>query len=209
MVCKQKVSDQLRAYIKFKRRTPAGDRGVTSTDLSNSQGTIEESKEKSKKEDGRSKKLSKRDERTILRQIRVLRRDDGNWTIKRLMENSNVTHVTQRTVTRLLHQNGYKYLQARKKGLVSEKDEMDHLKLAQRILKEYDEDIWKKDIAFYLDGVSFAYKRNPQDQAKAPKGRVWREESEDLSHGCTSKGTSVAQGQIQLSFWWQFPMGAG
>ena len=74
------------------------------------------------------------------------------------MENSNVTHVTQRTVTRLLHQNGYKYLQARKKGLVSEKNKKDRLKLARRILKEYDEDIWKKDIAFYLDGVSFAYK---------------------------------------------------
>ena len=110
---------------------------------------------------GRPKKLSERDKRTILRQIRLLRCEDGNWTIKRLMEISNVTHVSQRTVTRLLHQNGYKYLQARKKGLLSEKDKKDRVKFARKMLKNYDEDVWKNDIAFYLDGVSFAYKRNP------------------------------------------------
>ena len=33
------------------------------------------------------------------------------------------------------------------------------MKFARKMLKNYDEDVWKKNIAFYLDGVSFAYKR--------------------------------------------------
>jgi hypothetical protein len=34
-------------------------------------------------------------------------------------------------------------------------------------------DVWTQDIAFYLDGTGFAYKRNPLDQALTPKGRVY------------------------------------
>ena len=47
---------------------------------------------------------------------------------------------------------------------------------------------------FYLDGVSFIYKTNPMDQARAPKGRVWQKKSEGLKQGCLAKGSKVETG---------------
>ena len=114
-----------------------------------------------------------------------MRQDDGNWTVKRLMEQVNVQHVSVRTVTRYLHANGYRYLQARKKGLVSEADKKKRVRFAKKIMKEYDEDFWTKDIAFYLDDVSFVYKKNPKDQATAPTGKIWRKANEGLKSGWT------------------------
>jgi hypothetical protein len=54
--------------------------------------------------------------------------------------------------------------------------------------------VWTQDIAFYLDGTGFAYKRNPLDQALAPKGRVWRKRSKGLTPGCTAKGQKTGTG---------------
>jgi hypothetical protein len=36
-----------------------------------------------------------------------------------------------------------------------------------RFLRPCSHDVWTQDIAFYLDGTGFAYKRNPLDQALA------------------------------------------
>ena len=36
----------------------------------------------------------------------------------------------------------------------------------------YSQEIWTEGIAFYLDETGFMYKRNPLDQARAPKARV-------------------------------------
>ena len=41
------------------------------------------------------------------------------------------------------------------------------------------------NLAFYLDCVSFWYKRNPADQASASHSRIWRKKSEGLMFGCT------------------------
>ena len=49
-------------------------------------------------------------------------------------------------------------------------------------------------MAFYVDGVSFTHKRRPMDQAKAPRGRVWRKKSEGLKRGCTAKGSKEGTG---------------
>ena len=51
--------------------------------------------------------------------------------------------------------------------------------------------MWEKGIAFYLDGVNFAYKTNPLDQARAPTGRIYRKKSEGLDQFCTAKGKKV------------------
>ncbi len=110
------------------------------------------------------------------------------------MESVNVIDVSVRTVTRFLRANGYKYLQARKKGLVSDKDKLKRVRFARKMIKEYERDVWTKDIAFYLDGVSFAYKRNPKDQAIATTGRVWRKANEGLKAGCTAKGKKCGTG---------------
>ena len=53
---------------------------------------------------------------------------------------------------------------------------------------DYSRNVWEKEIAFYLDATSFVYKRHPMDQARAPRGRIWRKISEGLDPGCTAKG---------------------
>ena len=54
--------------------------------------------------------------------------------------------------------------------------------------------MWKDNVAFYLDCVSFWYKRNPADQASAPHSRIWHKKCEGLMCGCTTKGAKVRSG---------------
>ncbi len=63
------------------------------------------------------------------------------------MESVNVIDVSVRTVTRFLRANGYKYVQVRKKGLVSDKDKLKQVRFAQKMIKEYKRDVWTKDMA--------------------------------------------------------------
>ena len=49
-------------------------------------------------------------------------------------------------------------------------------------------------VAFYLDGISFAYKGNPKSEAQAPAGKVWRRSNEGLKSGCTVKGSKCGTG---------------
>ena len=53
----------------------------------------------------------------LLRQIDVLRRQEGSFSVKRLMveEGIDARTVSSKTVRRLLHRHGYKYIQARLK----------------------------------------------------------------------------------------------
>ncbi len=143
---------------------------------------------------GRPRKISDRQQRKMLRLVKTLRRQDPNWTVRRLMERADIMHVSRRTVTRLLNANGYKYLQARKKGLLSERDRKLRVKFAKHMIKDYPKDVWQTTIAFYFDAVGFIYKRNPCDQALAPSGKVWRTPSEGLAHGCTAKGQACGTG---------------
>ena len=90
---------------------------------------------------------------------------------------------------------GYHYPQARKKGILTEKDKSARRRFARDIKNNYySSDLWTKDICFCLDGASFAHKYNPCDQNQAPKGRVWRRMSEGLDTGCTAKGAHVGTG---------------
>ena len=97
------------------------------------------------------------------------------------MERTGIRHVTDRTVRRLLNRNGYFFLQARKKGLMSQTDKDHRVEFARKMQAEYPPSVWTDSVAFYLDDVSFVYKTNPLDQARAPKGRVWRKRSEGLT----------------------------
>lgn len=145
---------------------------------------------------GRPRKLTKRDERKLLRAMMTLRKEEGQFSSCRLMERAGIGKdaVSNRTIRRVLRRNGFFYLQARKKGLMSEKDLALRLEFAKRIKKTYPCDVWQKNIAFYLDGVSFYYKTNPADQARAPRGRIWRRKCEGLKRGCTAKGSKEGSG---------------
>ena len=105
-----------------------------------------------------------------------------------------IRHVTDRTVRRLLNRNGYFFLQGCKKGLMSQMDKDRRVEFAQKMQAEYSPSVWTDSVSFYLDGVSFVYKTNSLDQARAPKGRVWRKRSEGLIQGCLAKGSKSGAG---------------
>ena len=42
--------------------------------------------------------------------------------------------------------------------------------------------------------MSFYDKRNPEGQAKAPQGRIWKTKREGLAEGCTAKGKKEGSG---------------
>ena len=145
---------------------------------------------------GRPSKLSERMKRLLKRSITVLREQEGSFSVYRLMSFCSIdpNTISVDTVRRYLHSEGYYYLQARKKGLITRNDMKKMLLFARKMKTQYKEDVWTKDISFYLDGTSFAYKRNPLDQARAPKGRIWRRKNEGMDYGCTAKGRKTGPG---------------
>lgn len=107
----------------------------------------------------------------------------------------NPKKAKYRTFVSYLHKMGYKYRQTRRKGLLTEKDHLVRLKYA-RAASKFNSRFWTDDIAFYLDGVSFIYKRNPLKEAISPRGKLWRKKSEGLSE--TSKGSKDLAGGRRL-----------
>ena len=136
---------------------------------------------------GRKPKLSKRDERSIIRALHYARKQDGNFTSKRIKLYSGVSSVHDRTVRRVLNKYGYHYRQARRKRLLTENGLKLRMKFAKDITKYYDDGLWLSGICFYLDAKHFIHKTNPMDQAKAPKSLVWRKKNEGLIKGRTLK----------------------
>ena len=145
---------------------------------------------------GRPVKLSARDGRQLVRAIQGLREKEGNFSCRRIMQEAGISvkDVSVRTVSRFLNSQGYYYLQARKKGVLTVTDMKKRLQFARRMRKDYGADVWTKRIAFYLDCVSYVYKRNPLDQALAPKARIWRKRGEGLTTGCLAKGKKEGTG---------------
>ena len=126
-----------------------------------------------------------------------LREQEGSFSSLGLMERTGIRHgrhVTDRTVRCLLNRNGYFFLQARKKGLMSQSDKERRVEFARQMQSNYPQSVWTDTITFYLDEVSFIYNTNPMDQAQAPKGRVWRKKSKGLNQGCLAKGSKVGTG---------------
>ena len=142
---------------------------------------------------GRPPKIQARTERQLLRMIPKMRDVNNNWTVNHLMQLADVSHVHRCTVSRVLNRNGYWSLQARKKGLLSQKDKKGRVKFAREMLKRDDSySYWISGISFYLDAVGFVYKRNPREQAAAPSGRCWRKKGEGLAQ--TAKGSACGTG---------------
>ena len=102
--------------------------------------------------------------------------------------------ISGRTVIRFLHKHKYFYLQTRNKGLMTKKDLRRRVAFAKEIKSMNNPNVWTEGVAFYLDGTAFAFKTSPLDQAKAPKGRIWRKLGEGLTSGCTSKGRKEGTG---------------
>ena len=145
-------------------------------------------------------KLTDRQKRLLIRCLKVLRKTEGNFTCKRLMQEAGIQQeeVSVRTVSRFLNSQKYFYLPSRRKGLMTEEDHMKRVAFAKHMKENYSENVWTDEIGFYLDGTAFAYKRNPLDQARAPGARVWRKASEGLAPGCIAKGHKEGTGGTVL-----------
>ena len=149
---------------------------------------------------GRPRKVSERDKRILLRTLNRMRTTNVNFTVKQLVKESGFTFqlACERTFSRCLNENGYYFLQARKKGMLNEKDKTQRFKYAKQMKRQLSNNpnFWKEEIAFYLDGVSFIYKRNPLNNSASPKARVWRKQGEGLQ--ITAKGSKDLAGGRRL-----------
>ena len=107
--------------------------------------------------------------------------------------------VSVRTVSRFLNSHNYYYLQTRRKGLMTAEDHIKRVNFAKYMKGNYNQEVWTEGIAFYLDGTGFTYERNPLDQARTPKARVWRNKSEGLAPGCIAKA-AVLRLMVAISY---------
>jgi len=75
---------------------------------------------------------------------------------------------------------GYKFCEARRKGILSSADHAKRVKFAREVQTTFEDNFWKHKVCFYLDGVSFWYKKNPVDDARSPHSKMWRKRNEGL-----------------------------
>lgn len=159
-----------------------------------------------KKKRGRPRKLTERDERAIVNALKKSRKELAGFTAKQIQDSCNLGHVSTKCVHRVLHKNGYHYLQSRKKGLVFEKDKVRRLKFA-REAKKFPKGFWINHIKFYFDGVGFAHKTNPNGEARSTANMAWRKRKEGLSR--STKGKKEGSGGKMANFFVAISHGHG
>lgn len=54
--------------------------------------------------------------------------------------------------------------------------------------------MWTTKIGFYRNATSFTFKTSSLDQARAPKGRIWRKPSDGMAIGCLAKDRKEGMG---------------
>lgn len=140
-----------------------------------------------KKSPGRPRKVTAREERRIDTAIRKLREVKGNFSGTDIRNECEMFHIAPRTFRRVLNRMGYKFRQCRKKGILSEEDTVKRLAFARKC-QTLPRDFWKTGISFYLDGVSFVYKTNPNRTARTSRTRTWMRKGDTLKRHCTAKG---------------------
>ena len=149
---------------------------------------------------GRPRKVSERSVRKLLRALKELRTKNVHITVRSLVESSGLSFdmASRRTFSRYLNENGYEYLQARKKGLLSEKDRKLRVQFAHKMKRVAADNpqFWMNEVAFFLDAVSFVHKYNPQSGVNLNKSQVWRQKGEGLK--VTVKGSKDLAGGRRL-----------
>ena len=149
---------------------------------------------------GRRKILTSRDRRKLHRSLIMLRAENPNFTIMDVVKWSGIPQhkANYRTFHREICNLGYAYRPSRKKGILTDKDLKLRREFARSRLNDCSTDYWTKDVAFYLDGVSFVYKGNPMSDALKPKNKIWRKRNEGLV--MTTKGSKDLAGGKRLHF---------
>ena len=155
-------------------------------------------KDKEKK-GGRKRILSTRTENRLIRNINKMRHMNKNWIVRDLMAFCDIDHVSERTVQRILNENGYGYRHARRKGVLTKKDPTKRIKFAKEFVGR-GVNFWREEISFYFDGVGFVHKTRPMEDAMSCRRKVWRKQSEGLHFDCTAKGAKTGNNGKQAKF---------
>ena len=87
---------------------------------------------------GRLRIISVYEERIFEHNIQRLRQMEGIFSCYRIRVESGLHDVTLHTINRTLKRMGYHFMEARKKGILSERDRMERMKFARTGKKEYD-----------------------------------------------------------------------
>ena len=137
---------------------------------------------------GRPAILDDCDKRRLERAVKKLRSTNPNFSVMDIVQVSGIdtNRASYRTFVRNVKKLGYAFYKSRKKGVMTEKDFQKRRMFARSNSKKGIE-YWTRDIAFYLDGVSFVYKGNPLRDVVKPKSRIWRKRQEGLQ--ITTKGS--------------------
>ena len=144
---------------------------------------------------GRPAVLTQRDTRHILNKIPILRKERGDFTVDDIKKASGISEsVSNQTVSRVLWKEGYKVRNKRRKGLLTGTDIKKRYNFAKYVKKNFAQDIWCKEIYFYLDGTGFTHKFNPCQSARRNNRTTWRKRSEGLSLYCTGAGSHEGTG---------------
>ena len=100
------------------------------------------------REKGNKLKRSERQRGHLTRCLGVLRKRDGAFTCKRLMEEAGIEErkVSTRTITRYLNSARYFYLETRKKGLMTEDDHRKRVRFAKDMRKTSEQMFGKKKL---------------------------------------------------------------
>lgn len=150
---------------------------------------------------GPKPKLDPRDKRILMRTFYDMRRNNKQITVMSLVREAGLETkgLHRRTFSRYLNGMGFKFLQARKKGLLSEQDKkkrMQYATLMRKTVLSHSPDFYSHHISFYLDGVSFIHKFNPMKDACQTKNKVWRKAGEGLQ--LTARGSKELAGGRRL-----------
>lgn len=212
MVFKGRISDQVRAYIKYHKKEfvkHSGDSSKLVKRLSHECKIAPRSVYRLLKEPfsqktkvasgGRPRKVDSRTRSRLVRNIPKIRKCNANWVCRDLLQLTDIENISERTGQRLLNEVGYSYSTPRRKGVLKGGDAAKRLRFAKEWVSQ-DEDFWRQGIAFYFDGAGFTHKTNPYEDALACRGKIWRKKSEGLCEGCTCKGKKEGYGGRQAKF---------
>lgn len=150
---------------------------------------------------GRPRKSTSRDVRRILRQVKVLREHYGSFSSINLQVACGLSEtMSNLTFRRLLQKHKIKWLNTRKKGVLTKAD----MKLRRKWYHKAKRhnalscEFWREGISMYIDAVGFQYKTNPYDLAKSLGRKEWRRVDEGLHYACTSKGCKEGAKQVRF-----------
>ena len=127
-----------------------------------------------KKSPARPRKIRPREERIIHKNVQQLCNTEGSFTVNRLRDECGFHTVPLCTMNRTLKRMNYKFCGARRKGILTKRDQLRRVKFARDVLNKHSPQLWMDEICFYLDGMSFWYKTNPVAEAKTPRGKIWQ-----------------------------------